>query len=393
MNAVEIFVGAGGSALGTAQAGFQHLALIEADKYACQTIRSNGILGKLRPKKAILHETDVAEFDYSSVSKKVGLLVAGLPCQPFSLGGKGMAHRDKRDMFAEVVRAARELRPQAILIENVKGLLRTTFKDYFDYLLLALSSPSLARGRSQTWRDHLVYLQGRKQSEDLRYDIYVHLVNAADYGIPQWRDRVLIVAFRSDLHVSWRAPSPTHSLDSLLWSQWRTGEYWRKYGLHRKRLGFASGRVAARLQSVMKMEKLAEKFLPWRTVRDAIHDLPSPTFDPESALVPNHYVNPGARSYEGHNGSLLDEPAKTIKAGDHGVPGGENSLALQSGRVRYFSVRECARLQTFPDDVQIAGPWTRAMRQVGNAVPVELARVFAKQISKQLDQSNQAPAR
>ena len=76
----------------------------------------------------------------------------------------------------------------------------------------------------------------------------------------------------------------------------------------------------------------------------------------------------------------MDEPAKTLKAGSHGVPGGENTLACGGGKVRYFSVRECARFQTFPNDYVFTGPWSRAMRQVGNAVPVRLARAMAEAI-------------
>jgi DNA (cytosine-5)-methyltransferase 1 len=118
-------------------------------------------------------------------------------------------------------------------------------------------------------------------------------------------------------------------------------------------------------------------------VRDAINDLP----DPEKFLtnkIPNHRFNPGARSYPGHTGSPLDEPAKTLKAGDHGVPGGENMLARTDGTVRYFTVREAARLQTFPDDYIFRGAWTEAMRQLGNAVPVRLAEVVASSVAKTL---------
>jgi DNA (cytosine-5)-methyltransferase 1 len=99
-----------------------------------------------------------------------------------------------------------------------------------------------------------------------------------------------------------------------------------------------------------------------------------------SSRIANHFINPGARSYPGHTGSALDEPAKTLKAGDHGVPGGENTLRLDDGQVRYLSVRECARLQTFPDDWVFQGSWTESMRQLGNAVPVALAQRVAGQL-------------
>ncbi len=115
---------------------------------------------------------------------------------------------------------------------------------------------------------------------------------------------------------------------------------------------------------------------PWRTVRDAISDLPSPQRD-DCSQFHNHEYNAGARSYTGHTGSAFDEPAKTLKAGDHGVPGGENTRSCQTGRFRYFTVRESARLQTFPDDYIFPGVWTEAMRQLGNAVPVQLGHTVA----------------
>jgi DNA (cytosine-5)-methyltransferase 1 len=112
----------------------------------------------------------------------------------------------------------------------------------------------------------------------------------------------------------------------------------------------------------------------WRTVRDALTGLPDPEFNPEAAqLIADHRFQPGVKFYPGHTGSSLDFPAKTLKAGDHGVPGGENALVRPDGSGRYFTVRESARLQTFPDSYGFGGSWSEAMRQLGNAVPVILA--------------------
>jgi len=385
VKAVELFSGCGGLALGAAQAGFEHLAVIEFDSHACETIRENQRRDYPLVKDWPLHEMDVRRFDYAPLTGRVDLLCAGLPCQPFSFGGKAKAHRDSRDMFSEVVRAARELRPKAILIENVKGLLRSSFKSYFDYLLLALASPGLARTGREGWRKHFETLRCREDDgvgDDLKYDVHVHTINAADYGVPQWRDRVLIVAFRSDLGVKWEPPAPTHGLDELLWDQWQSGTYWSRHGLVRSKRGLMSHRLKQRLAIVRQLDELRSSRLPWRTVRDALSDLPKPTRGDDG--VRNHRLRAGARSYVGHQGSLPDEPAKTLKAGAHGVPGGENSLALGRGKLRYFTIRECARLQTFPDDYVITGPWTRAMRQIGNAVPVLLARVITERIHAHL---------
>jgi DNA (cytosine-5)-methyltransferase 1 len=215
VKALELFAGAGGLALGVSQAGFDHLGLIELDHHACATIRENQRRGHAIARSWPLLQADVRGFDYSALGRDVDLLTAGVPCQPFSFAGKGRAQRDKRDMFSEVVRAARELRPKAILIENVKGLLRRRFSDYFEYLRLAIGSPEFSRNGDESWREHFkCLLEHGEQSEGLRYEVDVHTLNAADYGVPQWRERVFMVAFRSDLAVStgsgaiWRGSGP-----------------------------------------------------------------------------------------------------------------------------------------------------------------------------------------
>jgi len=122
--------------------------------------------------------------------------------------------------------------------------------------------------------------------------------------------------------------------------------------------------------------------LPWRTVRDALEGLPEP-HEKGSHLL-NHRLQIGARAYPGHTGSPLDLPAKTLKAGDHGVPGGENMLVRPDGSIRYFTVRESARLQTFPDGYELHGSWSEAMRQLGNAVPMHLGRAVAASVAEHL---------
>ena len=99
----------------------------------------------------------------------------------------------------------------------------------------------------------------------------------------------------------------------------------------------------------------------------------------------DHILRTGAKEYVGHTGSNIDAPSKTIKAGSHGVPGGENMIRFEDGSVRYYSIAEAKRIQTFPDDYQITGAWTEAMRQLGNAVPVELGRIVATSVFNALD--------
>ena len=127
-----------------------------------------------------------------------------------------------------------------------------------------------------------------------------------------------------------------------------------------------------------------ETTMRWQTVRDALAGLPDPHDVAKASAIPNHELRLGARSYPGHTGSDIDEPAKTLKAGGHGVPGDENMIRLRDGSIRYFTTRESARLQTFPDDYVFAGSWTESMRQIGNAVPVMLAHTMGDAIARRL---------
>jgi DNA (cytosine-5)-methyltransferase 1 len=112
--------------------------------------------------------------------------------------------------------------------------------------------------------------------------------------------------------------------------------------------------------------------------------LPDPKSLAAGAWI-NHRFQDGARSYPGHTGSPIDAPAKALKAGVHGVPGGENMLRMGDGSIRYFTVREAARLQAFPDDWRFLGSWSEAMRQLGNAVPTTLGEIVATSVRRHLE--------
>ncbi|MFH1493970.1 MAG: DNA cytosine methyltransferase [Pseudomonadota bacterium] len=383
MRAVELYAGAGGLALGVGLAGFKPLAVVEWDKWACDTVRENQRRGYPLVGDWPLHEGDVRAFDWSSIQSDIDLLAGGPPCQPFSMGGKHRAHDDHRDMFPATVEIIRRLRPKAFIVENVKGLTRASFANYYQHILLQLEFPEIVRRKTESWFDHFMRLQKRKTaggSKGLTYNVVPTLVNAADYGIPQKRERVFMVGFRSDLGVEWSFPDATHSHDALLYDQWVSGAYWDRHGLSAKSRPAAPPRMAAKIR---RLKETPPTELPWRTVRDALAGLP----DPESRKAKeygNHRFQDGARVYPGHTGSPLDLPAKTLKAGDHGVPGGENMMVRGDGSVRYFTVRESARLQTFPDGYVFHGSWTETMRQLGNAVPVMLGRLVAASVAEKI---------
>ncbi|MCZ0735678.1 DNA cytosine methyltransferase [Phreatobacter sp. AB_2022a] len=384
MKSIELFAGAGGLGIGLHEAGFRPINVIEWDSYCCDTIRENKTRGINAVNKWNLTEGDVRSVDFREYEGQIKLISGGPPCQPFSLGGRHRAYDDARDMFPQAIRAVREARPQAFIFENVKGLTRATFRNYFEYIRLQLEHPDIVARKSEDWADHLARLEQHHTSgrrSDLTYHVVTQVLNAADYGVPQKRERVFFVGFRDDLGVSWHFPLSTHSHDALLWDQVK-GDYWDRHKVARKDRFISRSTDHIRRMDGPPIEH------PWNTVRDALVGLPDPEHQPDvAATLLNHRFQPGARSYPGHTGSPLDEPGKTLKAGVHGVPGGENMLVRPDGSIRYFTVRESARLQTFPDDFLFHGSWTETMRQLGNAVPVKLARVVGEDVARHLKEA------
>ncbi len=384
MRSIELFAGAGGLGIGLHEAGFEPVSVIERDVYCCDTIQQNQKLQVQAVRNWKVRRCAVESIDFAEYENRIDLISGGPPCQPFSMGGKHAAHADSRDMFPEAIRAVRQARPKAFIFENVKGLTRTSFRNYYQYIQLQMEHPTLALKDGESWADHLARLERHHLSgkrEDLHYKVVTRLLNAADFGIPQKRERVFFVGFRDDLGVEWSFPQETHSLDRLVWDQGIETTYWE-----RSRVGRSSRHISPQLLNRVRGLKEKPSTIAWRTVREALAELADPEQNPKQAyLFPNHQFQPGARAYVGHTGSFLDEPAKTLKAGVHGVPGGENMLRRADGSVRYFSVRESARLQTFPDEYIFHGSWSETMRQLGNAVPVELARCVGQTVADQLE--------
>ncbi|MDY4784088.1 DNA cytosine methyltransferase [Pygmaiobacter massiliensis] len=385
MKSIELFSGTGGLALGLEQAGFRHKALYEWDADSCENIRRNIEAGYPLARNWKVYQTDVRTVHYNGYTGKLDLIAGGPPCQPFSLGGKHQAYNDKRDMFPEAVRAVREVRPQAFIFENVKGLLRKSFSSYFNYILLQLQHPEIVKQDSMVWQDHLTMLEKYHTSchdDGLSYNVVFRLLNAADYGVPQVRQRVIIVGFRGDFNANWSFPAATHSQEALLYSKWVTGDYWNE---NKIKCPTECPLSPSQIKQVRRaVEDTDTPLLRWRTVRDSIGDLPDPTDRTVTSQYSNHEFRDGARIYAGHSGSQLDVPSKTIKAGAHGVPGGENMVVLDDGSVRYYTVRESARIQTFPDDYLFSASWTESMRQIGNAVPVKLAKAVGDSVITQM---------
>ncbi len=174
LNSVELCAGAGGQALGLEQAGFSHEALIEIDRDCCETLRLN------RPNWRVL-EQDIRLF-CGTPFRGTDLVAGGLPCPPFSVAGKQLGVSDERNLFDEAIRIIDEIRPRAVLFENVRGILGAVFDDY---------------------RQHV-----SKQLKKLGYESEWKLLNASDFGVSQLRPRVVIVALQSSYADRFEWPKP-----------------------------------------------------------------------------------------------------------------------------------------------------------------------------------------
>lgn len=301
---IEICSGAGGLALGLEIAGFETLAHVENDRYACATLRQN------RPGWNVF-EGDVRGFSAKEF-EGVDLLAGGVPCPPFSKAGKQLGSGDERDLFPEALRLVEECKPKAIMLENVRGFLDAVFTDY---------------------RMNL-----KKQLKSLGYDASWHLLNASDYGVPQLRPRVVVVAIRQDLATNFYPPIPLSD-------------------------GIMAPTVGECLADLMA-ENGWERAIEWAANANEI----APT------LVG------GSKK---HGGADLG-PTRARKAwASLGVEGKSLANAAPTpgfdGKPR-LTLRMAARIQGFPDHWQFAGGKTAAYRQIGNAFPPPVAKAVAMRI-------------
>lgn len=205
LTCVEICAGAGGQALGLAMAGFVHVALVEYEKEYCDILKEN------RPEWPIIC-SDVHDFD-GKPYHGVDLFAGGVPCPPFSVAGKQLGADDERDLFPEALRLVHEIEPRAIMLENVRGFLDPSFREYREYILRSIAH--------------------------MGYDVQIKLLQSSDYGVSQLRPRVVIVGIRNDepgrFTFSYPAPHPeqTPTVGALLQdlmaeAGWKGARKWAK---------------------------------------------------------------------------------------------------------------------------------------------------------------------
>lgn len=311
---IEICAGGGGQALGLEKAGFDSLALVEIDSPSCATLRLN------RPKWNVI-EADVRDFsavDYQGVD----LLAGGVPCPPFSIAGKQLGSDDERDLFPEAVRLVQECQPKAVMLENVRGFLGAVFEDYRRKL--------------------------KEQLKRLGYQTSWQLLNASDFGVPQLRPRVVIVAIRDDLARGFRWPLGTGKLaptvgeslyDLMAARDWKQVDQWRE----------RANDIAPTLVGGSKKHGGAD-------------------LGPSRARA--------AWASLGVNGKSLAEEAPDPDF--VGMP--------------RLTARMTARIQGFPDNWQFSGKKTSSYRQIGNAFPPPVARAIGRQIVTALEAANEVRA-
>jgi DNA (cytosine-5)-methyltransferase 1 len=205
---VEVCAGAGGQALGLHNAGFEHLALVEYDAHACETLRQNGRAWGWHER---VHQADLRDWKPTADLKKADLVAGGVPCPPFSIAGKQLGHEDERDLFPALLDVVRKVEPRAVQAENVRGLLGVRFNEYREQIEADL----LELGYLTEWK----------------------LLNACDFGVPQLRPRTVMVALRPDDKDWFEWPKPCEQaaptvgsvlLDSMKSQGWKGARAWAK---------------------------------------------------------------------------------------------------------------------------------------------------------------------
>ena len=335
---IELFAGAGGLALGLEQSGFNHIGLVEFNEDAANTLRTN------RPHWNVLCE-DVEkvaardlEKEFSIKKYELDLLSGGAPCQSFSYAGKRLGLEDVRGtMFYHYATFLRKLQPKIFLFENVRGLLNhdegRTYKTILDIF------------------------------EDEGYVTVHQILNAWDYGVPQKRERLITIGIRKDIYESqtekpFEYPSP-HEYKPVV----------RDIKLD---VNPSPEECARYSEYKTKVFALVPPGGYWRDI------------DP---VIAKEYMKTCWDMGGGRTGILrrigLDEPSLTILTN----PGMKQTDRCHPLEVRPFSYRENARIQTFPDDWQFCGKLSEKYKQVGNAVPVNLAKEIGLQIIKYLKEA------
>lgn len=329
---IELFCGAGGLALGLENAGFENILLNDIDKDSCKTIKKN------RPNNNVICE-DISKLDFKKYKNKVDLLSGGFPCQAFSYAGRKLGFEDTRGtLFYEFARAVKEVNPKVLLAENVRGLL------------------SHEKGKTLGVISNII--------EELGYELVEpEVLKAIFYKVPQKRERLFLVGIRKDFskYVSYKYPTKNNRIYTL------------KDAL-KSGLLYNANVPKSSFQKYPERKKEILSKVPqggyWR-------DLPE---DLQKEYMKGSFYLGGGKTGMARRLSW-DEPSLTLTC----APAMKQTERCHPSQTRPLSVREYARIQTFPDTWEFEGSITSVYRQIGNAVPVNLATAMGKSLVKLLN--------
>ena len=328
---IELFAGAGGLALGMEKAGLKCVALNEIDKWACQTLRSN------RPQWNVL-EGDIKNFNFSEYRDKVDVVTGGFPCQAFSYAGKKLGLNDARGtLFYEFARVVKEVNPAICIGENVRGL--------------------LSHDKGNTLKGMISIL------DEIGYNVVpVKVLKAIYYKVPQKRERLILVGVRKDIDVQYSYPKPHHKIYTLS-DALKKGEL------------FESDVPASEGVKYPQYKKEILDLIPpkgyWRNL---------PVELQKEYMGGSFYLGGGKTGMARRIG--WDEPCLTLTCS----PAQKQTERCHPEETRPFTVREYARIQTFPDSWKFAGSVAQQYKQIGNAVPVNLGQEVGYSIVNFLNQ-------
>jgi DNA (cytosine-5)-methyltransferase 1 len=335
--AIELFAGAGGLAIGLEKAGIKCVALNEIDKWACQTLRAN------RPNWNVL-EGDIRGLDLTLYNGKVDIVTGGFPCQAFSYAGKKLGLQDARGtLFYEFARIVNEVRPLICIGENVRGLL------------------SHDNGRT---------IQGMVSIlDEIGYNIVpVQVLKAVNYKVPQKRERLIMVGIRKDLPFEFEYPKPYKKIYTL-------ADALKKGELFDSDVPFSEG---------TKYPKRKKEVLDMIPPKGYWRDLP---LDIQKEFMGGSFCLGGGKTGMARRIGW-DEPCLTLTCS----PAQKQTERCHPDETRPFTVREYARIQTFPDEWIFKGPVSSQYKQIGNAVPANLGREVGYAIVKYLNEYCQTRA-
>lgn len=328
---LELFAGAGGLAIGLEKSGLKCVALNEIDKWACQTLRNN------RPNWNVL-EGDIKDFEFSKFKNKVDVVTGGFPCQAFSYAGKKLGLNDARGtLFYEFARVVQEVKPAICIGENVRGL--------------------LSHEKGKTLQGMISIL------DEIGYKVApIQVLKAINFRVPQKRERLILVGIRKDIDIEFEYPKPSRKVYNLK-------DALKKGELYNCDVPKSEG------STYPEHKKEVLDLVPpkgyWR-------DLPLDI--QKEYMGKSFYLGGGKTGMARRIG--WDEPSLTLTCS----PAQKQTERCHPDETRPFTVREYARIQTFPDDWKFAGSISQQYKQIGNAVPVNLAKEIGYSIINLLNE-------